>query len=349
MITRFPKDWKILYVEPSFWLAAAWSIANKLPFKKNYMAQDNIEVTSVLTIPFADKFRLGRRCNDRIIIDTVRKLLKKKEFHKPVLLFYKPRYSCVIEDIKDLTVCYDITDDTMEFEASHKWLEQYIKTLESKSDVIFTPSEKILERLSKDGRNAFLVGNGVDVSHFAKSSHPDTATAHEVRDIKRPVIGYVGAIGEWFDFELLQKILDRFPNSSVVLVGWAPPKHKRILNGISGNLHYLGPKRYDTLPSYIKAFDVCVIPFRLNKLTQSVNPNKFYEYLAAGKPIVTVALPELEKFSHTCKMAHTHEEFLEHIRTAASNHTKTVEIAAQNDWSLKADKMVSLIRRFCKT
>lgn len=350
MITRFPKDWNILYVEPSFWLAAAWSIANRLPFRRRYMAQENIEVVSVFTIPFADKLELGRKCNDKIIVGAVKKILKKKEIDKPVLLFYKPRYSCVIEEVEKSAVCYDITDDIMEFDASGKWLAKYTKTLESKSDVMFTPSENILKRLNKDGRkNVFLVGNGVEASHFAKSSQPGTTIAHDIRNIKAPIIGYVGAIGEWFDFELLQKILDKFPNYSIVLVGWAPPKQKRILNDMSGNLHFLGPKKYETLPSYIKAFDVCVIPFRLNKLTQSVNPNKFYEYLAAGKPIVTIALPELAKFSNICRMARNHEEFLEHIKAVADGHiSKTAaEIAAQNDWSLKAAQMVSLIRKFC--
>lgn len=350
MISRFPKDWKITYVEPSFWLALAWSLFNKLPFKRNQTVQENIEVVSVVTIPFGDKFGFSRKCNDHIITNKMKKILKKKNVKRPILLFYKPRYSCVIGNLDESAICYDITDDIREFDASSKWLDGYIERLEKKSDMIFTSSEKILKRFQDAGRkNIFFIGNGVDVSHFEKASQNDTIPAKEVSNIRHPVIGYVGAVGEWFDFELLQKILREFPDCSVVLIGWAFSKQRNLLKQIkSKNLHFLGVKKYDELPKYIKAFDVCIIPFLSNRLTQSVNPNKFYEYLASGKPIVTTTLPELEKFRHVCNIAENHKEFIEYTRNAIKkDHDPTIalDIAKQNDWKDKAVKMAELIDR----
>ena len=350
MISRFPKDWKITYVEPSFWLALAWSLFNKLPFKRNQTVQKNIEVISVVTIPFGDRFGFSRKCNDHIITNKMKKILKKKNVKRAILLFYKPRYSCVIGSLDESAICYDITDDIREFDASSKWLEGHIERLEKKSDMIFTSSEKILKRFQDAGRkNIFFIGNGVDVSHFEKVSRNDTITAKEVSNIRHPVIGYVGAVGEWFDFELLQKILREFPDCSVVLIGWAFSKQRNLLKQIkSKNLHFLGVKKYDELPRYIKAFDVCIIPFLSNRLTQSVNPNKFYEYLASGKPIVTTTLPELEKFRHVCNIAENHIEFIEYTRNAIKkDHDPAValDIAKQNDWKDKAIKMTELIDR----
>lgn len=352
MVSRFPKDWKVLYVEPSFWLSFAWSIFNRIPFKKNYMAQQNVEVISIRTIPFGDRFGFSRRSNDRIITNKMKKILDERSFDRPVLLFYKPRYSCVIGSLDESAVCYDITDDVREFDASSKWLEQYITSLEERSDLMFTSSEKIFGRLQENGRKAvFLIGNGVEASHFEKVSQEGTTIAGEIQGIPSPVIGYVGAMGEWFDFDLIEKILQRFPDASVVLIGWAPSKQRRRLRQIRAkNLHFLGARHYRDLPRYVKAFDVCIIPFLQSRLTESVNPNKFYEYLAAGKPIVTTALPELEKFGNVFKMAGSHEEFLEHIKAASEedyNQDEGREIARQNDWSGKAARMVDLIRRLC--
>lgn len=352
MISRFPKDWKVLYVEPSFWLSFAWSVINRMPFRRNYMAQENVEVISVRTIPFGDRFSFSRRCNDRIITSQMKKILEQRNFDRPVLLFYKPRYSCVVGNMDESAVCYDITDDVREFEASSKWLEEYISMLEEKSDIIFTPSERILRRLQeKDKKNVFLIGNGVEASHFEKASQDETKVAGEMRRIQSPVIGYVGAIGEWFDFELLQKILQRFPDASVVLIGWVFSGQKRALRQLRAkNLYVLGTRPYGELPSYVRAFDVCIIPFLQSRLTQSVNPNKFYEYLASGKPIVTAALPELEKFSSVCRIAKSHEEFLEHIKAACKedyNPGVALTTARQNDWNDKAAQMAEMIRGLC--
>jgi len=112
----------------------------------------------------------------------------------------------------------------------------------------------------------------------------------------------------------------------------------------------LGIKKYQELPKYIKAFDVCIIPFLVNNLTQSVNPNKFYEYLASGKPIVTSSIPELEKFKNVAHIAKNHEEFLQLIETASKEKRSienALQVAKENDWSDKAGKMVGLIRKFC--
>lgn len=352
MVSRFPRDWEVLYVEPSFWLSIAWGLINRTPFRRNYRAQENVEVISIPTIPFADRFGPARRSNDRIIVSRMKKVLEKRNIREPVLLFYKPRYSCVVGNLGESAVCYDITDDIREFDASGRWLEEYIRVLETRSDVVFTSSGRIFKRLQDSGRkNIFFIGNGVESSHFERSSQDGTEIAPEMRDIPGPVIGYVGAIGEWFDFDLLQKILREFPGASVVLIGWAFPRQKRLLRQLRfKNLHVLGMRQYSQLPSYIKAFDVCVIPFLVNRLTQSVNPNKFYEYLASGRPVVTTDLPELGKFGGVCRVAKNHEEFLGHIRAAAKEDYRqdaALDVARQNDWSGKASQMVGLIRRFC--
>ena len=98
MISRFPKDWEIHFVEPSFWLSVIWGIIRRDFFRFiPHKVEDNLQVTSIVTIPFGDKFESIRKLNDSLIKKGVKRLAAKHKMKNPVLLFYKPRYSCVLE------------------------------------------------------------------------------------------------------------------------------------------------------------------------------------------------------------------------------------------------------------
>jgi len=275
LLSRFPNNCKILFVEPSFWLSIAWGIIKNNPFRFfPHKVCSNIQVISIPTIPFGDKFKTTRKINDHLLIKGVRHFLKKFDIKNPVLLFYKPRFSCVVGKTDESLVCYDVIDDTIQLESSPSWLAKRIEFLELNSDLIITSSENLYKKISdKRKKDVFLIGNGVETSHFKKSSSDTTSIPDEIKQIRSPIIGYIGALGEWFDFELLEKILQKFPKFSIVLIGWVFKNQKKILGQLKNqykNLHVLGLKPYQILPNYIKAFDVCIIPFRIYELTKSV-------------------------------------------------------------------------------
>ena len=60
------------------------------------------------------------------------------------------------------------------------------------------------------------------------------------------------------------------------------------------NVHLLGPHPYESLAGFAKGFTAAILPFKVNRLTQNVNPIKLREYLAAGLPVVSTALPEVQ-------------------------------------------------------
>ena len=368
IITRLPDDWNIVFVEPSLWLSLAWKLirgeggegkgssggGSGRAFGPR-RARDNILVASVATIPGGDRFGPTRRINDRLIRWGIGRLARKSGMKDPVLLFYKPRYSCAAEGFADPVVCYDITDDTMALGASPGWLEERVRLLEEKADLLTTSSETIFGRISRGGegrtgRKIFHVGNGVDPAHFVGGGKGGGGG-----DGRRSgsVIGYTGAIGEWFDFELLERMLAEFPDAQTVLVGWVFRDQRRALGRLEsryGNLRVTGPKRYGELPGIVGGFDVCVIPFRIYRLTESVNPVKVYEYFAAGRPVVTTALPELKKYSDALYYSEGRDQFLENVRTALTvpyDPQRPLQIARDNDWDSKAAEMARLITRQC--
>ena len=95
------------------------------------------------------------------------------------------------------------------------------------------------------------------------------------------------------------------------------------------NVHVLGERPYALVPRYLHGLDVCLIPFRLNDLTRSVNPLKFYEYLAAGKPVVASRLPELEQYGGVCSLAEGLQEYMEQIEAALSVESGAVALLAE--------------------
>ena len=95
-------------------------------------------------------------------------------------------------------------------------------------------------------------------------------------------------MAEWVDFDLIARIADARRDWTFVLIGDVFTDEADVLQN-RPNVHLLGLKPYTDMPLYLYHFDVCTIPFKLNKVTHAVDPVKFYEYMSAGKP--TVAVP----------------------------------------------------------
>jgi GT2 family glycosyltransferase len=157
----------------------------------------------------------------------------------------------------------------------------------------------------------------------------------------KPVVGYYGAISDWFDMELLVKMANRYPDWQFLMVGEVThPSPKAAMH--LPNVTFTGEVPYEALPSYLYSFNICVIPFLINELTLCTNPVKIYEYLAAGKPVVTTNMPELRMIDDICHVCDDHEEFLGALETAMEE-SKDVELAAvrrswamQHDWDQRA-------------
>jgi glycosyltransferase involved in cell wall biosynthesis len=141
----------------------------------------------------------------------------------------------------------------------------------------------------------------------------------------------------------------------VVLIGWVFNKQRSAIQRLSknySNLYFLGRRSYDSLPCYVKAFNVCIIPFRAYKLTEAVNPIKLYEYLAAGKPVISTSLPELAKYKHIIYVANDSKEFLEFIDKASNikhDPTNFLKIASDHDWQNKVEQMIDIIDFYNRT
>jgi len=194
-----------------------------------------------------------------------------------------------LRDIFGWKVVYDCMDFHKGFSNISEILLNEEKFLSEKSDLILASSNLLFNERSLQNPKCILVPNGTDFFHFSSEIQdmPD-----EIKGLGGPIIGYYGAISDWFDSELVGSLARSRPDWNFILIGHTFGADTNPLEGLK-NIFILGEKPYDLLPSYLHFFDVCIIPFKKTQLTEATNPVKLFEYLSAGKPVVATDLTEL--------------------------------------------------------
>lgn len=189
-------------------------------------------------------------------------------------------------------------------------------------------------------RASMLLRNGVDANHFRASREPGDSP---------PTAGYVGALEDWFDIECMEQAARENPACRFVLVGrvdYAPIRRLRALP----NVEFTGEIPYDRLPGICSQFSVGLIPFRINALTQAVNPIKLYEYFSCGIPVVSTALPEVESMGDLAYVAQSSAGFVAAVRRAMMEddlvrRSRRLEVAARESWMARAEALAAEFQR----
>jgi glycosyltransferase involved in cell wall biosynthesis len=302
----------------------------------------NLRVISPVMIPFSNVSAV-RAFNKASVIRTVRKGMRQLHISQPILLTTLPNaidYVGAFGEVLDIYYCVD------EFS---KWpgvlkelVEGVEKDLIKKADLIVATSEELQKTKKKDSVPTYLLPHGVEINHFRKSQTLEPAPL--IKSFKKPTIGYFGLIDGHVDLELLGYLINKRPEWSFIFIG--PVKVN--INGLrkNPNAFFFPPVSYIDLPHYITGLDVCMLPYKMNELTRYSNPLKLKECLAAGKPVVSTALPEVLKIKEVVRIAWTKEEFLEQISEALSkpfDQIAAAKVLEGEDWSFKAEQMSQYI------
>ncbi len=222
-----------------------------------------------------------------------------------------------------------------------------------RADIVFTTSKLLHENKGKFNSNIFYVPNAADVEHFKKAQDPNTKESVRIKEIKKPIIGYLGTIHNRTDIELLTYTAEKRPDWSFLLIGPTEQGFQKttIYKRFKSlpNVYLFGWIDYDELPGILKAFDACVIPYKVDsEFNQNVNPNKLHEYTAMGKPIVSTDLPEVRSYGNIIKIAQGRDEFIDLIEKSIQEDNKDkiiqrLKIAENNSWDRRVDQMLSYI------
>jgi glycosyltransferase involved in cell wall biosynthesis len=188
-------------------------------------------------------------------------------------------------------------------------------------------------------------GCGVDVAHFGHAALAETRIPDDVR-IAGKVLGYVGVIDERLDYALIEQLAVDIPDATIVLVG---PVVKVNANELPrrANIRWLGQRDYADLPGYLKAFDVCLMPFALNEATQYINPTKTLEYMAAGRPIVSTPVTDVvRQFADIVRVAPAGTHFVDAVRWAlAAPDRRLLEAGLRRSADASWDAIVTRMQR----
>jgi glycosyltransferase involved in cell wall biosynthesis len=297
-------------------------------------------------IPFLGKI------NRSVCKILVKRFIKKRKLDNFVVWLNHPHQADYVSLFMDRLICYDCMDSWSDFNLGREkeLIEKEEDYILSKVDVVFASSQLLLERMRKRCKQVYLIPNAAEVEHFAQAVKRNLSVPPDLKNLKKPRIGYLGTVAEWHDLELIGFAAGKRKDFNFVFIGpigsTADISHYRKIP----NLHFLGGKPYEILPNYLQHVDVCILPFRTGDFAKSIDPVKAYEYLAAGKPVVATDMPELHKFGNLIKIARDKQQFvelldicIEEINTGKHDPDAGLKMIANHSWQNRGQQIENIL------
>lgn len=348
LIRHFPDDWEILFIE-NFALGKK---SHFIPRREGRVTYVTLPIFKGTEYPFVNALQCNRffrgLVNFKLLLWTKWILLITGFASSDRVVFTSNIFFAdILKRLKKKLLIYDCNDYPMGFSGALQITEMYFEKTAQQSDAVVAVSDQLLEDIRHfKSDNGFVIGNGVDYELFANDN---TEAPDELKPITRPIVFYAGVVSDWFDFDLVGKIA--MEPVSVVIVGPViSPNVRADVERLSAlpNVHFLGMKRHDELPAFIRASHICMIPFKKTPLIERFSPNKMYEYLAAGKPVVTLDYTEeIRRLRSYIYVAATGDEFVELVRRSLGekpDETGLRQIAFKNSWKSRSNEVAELVK-----
>jgi glycosyltransferase involved in cell wall biosynthesis len=327
-----------------------------------FETERSIEPHLLITEPHRDVHRVvpvlsdahaGVDAHCEIVLPLVRHALRKHgrlagRFKTAAQWFYSPMTAPVLlGKFAPGPKVYDCMDELANFRFAPADIAVRERFLLAHADVVFTGGHALYESKRRHHDRVSFFGCGVDFQHYSRARSATRPVAPDVAALPKPVLGYFGVIDERLDYDLIDR-LAHGTKGSIAMVGpfakvdpaELPRRH---------NIHWLGQRSYAELPALVKGFDVCLMPFALNEATQFINPTKTLEYMAAGKHVVSTAVPDVVRhFSSIVAVAANAEEFCSAARQACETPrvdliARGIERAKEHAWDTIVNAMVQQV------
>ncbi|HET9793675.1 MAG TPA: glycosyltransferase [Thermoanaerobaculia bacterium] len=297
-------------------------------------------------LPEASPDETGSLEREREVVRLLRKE-RPAGFDRAVHWFYSPQLTPQLDAFDDpIAVVYDCMDELTQFAFAPRQLAEREKELLALADVVFTGGYELYRAKSRLHDNVHFFGCGVDFDHFHRAAG-EADVAADLRGIPAPRLGYVGVIDERLDYPLIGALSRENPDWSLVFVGPVVKVDPASLPR-AANLHYLGPRDYADLPSYIAGFQICLMPFAMNEASQFINPTKTLEYLASARPVLSTPIRDVVRnFGDTVHISDRGQfaaRAREILEGRAIDPERGCDVARRSSWEQTIAKMESLVR-----
>ena len=279
-MTRCARDRRVFFVEEPEFVAAGT--------KPRLRTETSGGVTVVVPQMPDDLSSTGIVVALRTLINGLLRTYRLSEY---LLWYYTPMARAFTDHLSPVAIVYDCMDELSAFKGAPTVLKDREAELMRCADLVLTGGQSLYEAKQHQHHNMHPFPSSVDVAHFGQARRmsddpPDQAS------IPRPRLGFFGVIDERMDLALLDGVAAARPDWQLVMLG---PVVKIDPTSLPQrpNIHYLGSKSYNELPSYVAGWDVALLPFARNEATRFISPTKTPEYMAAGKPVVSTSIRDV--------------------------------------------------------
>jgi glycosyltransferase involved in cell wall biosynthesis len=312
---------------------------------------DGLHVLSPVVVPLHTN-RVVRAVNSELLTRYVSWAVRNVGLHRPVLWSFVPQAEVLLDRLDHSRILY-YTDDDHTAKAGID-AESFLaaeRRFARRADVILASAPELVTRMRALNDNVLYAPNVADTRLFAQALQPGPIDA-ELAELPGPRIVFIGAIlAAKINLDLVVQLARLRPQWTFAFVGPIGPGDPRTnvdaLKELS-NIHLLGHRPYEQLPAVLRGADATIVPYLLDGEMRSVFPMKTYEYLAAGRPVVSTPLETLDDVPEVIKAA-TAEEFAARLQEAIESDTDSLRTersrgAQSHSWESRLEQIAGALQ-----
>ncbi len=305
------------------------------------LTPERLQVIQPFMLPFV-RSKLARNFNKKSVVNAIKSHILSQSSRQPVIITTVPNACDYVTKLRSKKIIYYCVDDFTHWPGlEHNLVLEMENKLITEADIFIATSAKLYEKLTTTGKPTYLLTHGVDVENFSNlpaDEHP------LLQNIPKPRVGYFGLFDERSDQELLFQTAKSLPDISFILTGNRVTTTSRIEE--LPNIYFTGPVRYKELPAMVAGWDICMLPYKIDVLTESINPLKLKEYLATGKPIISTPLNEVFDFAPYINIESDHSSWTKRIRNIVGGKEITPRMRSKeikrHSWTTKAERIIAI-------
>jgi glycosyltransferase involved in cell wall biosynthesis len=295
-------------------------------------------------------YNFFNKLNTKKLALEIQRITKQLEFENYILFNDSSMFRGVYlkELLKPALSIYYIRDNLITQDYFKRHGVRLEKETIKSANLVVSNSPYLRDYAKPLNSNSYYVGQGCDLELFKPN---DVAEPHDIAKIKGVKIGYIGFLTEMrLNINLLAEVAITKPDWQIILVGPQDDTFKNSTLHDLRNVHFLGSKNGEELPTYIKYFDICINPQIVNELTIGNYPRKIDEYLAMGKPTIATQTPTMEIFKNYVYLGQTATDYINLIEKALKEDSpektqERIDFAKGHTWENNVQEIYKAIQQ----
>lgn len=305
---------------------------------------------SINFLPEGILYRSLLRINENLIRRRIKKVLQKENIQNFIYInSFNFHYPGIADTLNTSLTVYQCVDPMiMPYDIKHGIISEL--ELVTKSDLVICTSRQLCNEKLMQNPNTYFIPNAADISRNIKAALEDHPVDEYVSIIKKPIVGYIGAIERRFNYQLLKQVVDQNKDKSFVFVGTVSKDFVPNWFFETENIHIRGRVPFSEIPGIIKSFDITIIPFKQDPVSATIFPLKLFEYMGAGKAVVATNFnPDLGEFTEGlvsfCEDADHFSTELNRLLLHDSEdlRKRRIAVAKENTWEKRGQQIIDLL------